>query len=135
VPVSDVLGLRARDHAEQINNEGKYPVQGRQDRVMLLLWNNYELLSPTRTTQLCKLQRTALQAVANPSRHYTLSVILGTVALSYGSVPMYKMVRLLDDMSRTSLLTSMTRFANRPAGVVNPSKLPYTRTPRTLLCG
>lgn len=27
------------------------------------------------------------------SRYYTLSVILGTVALSYGSVPLYKMVR------------------------------------------
>lgn len=26
-------------------------------------------------------------------RYYTLSVILGTVALSYGSVPLYKMVR------------------------------------------
>lgn len=25
-------------------------------------------------------------------RYYTLSVILGTVAFSYGSVPMYKMV-------------------------------------------
>lgn len=25
-------------------------------------------------------------------RFYTLSIILGTVALSYGSVPMYKMV-------------------------------------------
>ena len=25
-------------------------------------------------------------------RYYTMSVILGTVALSYGSVPMYKMV-------------------------------------------
>lgn len=31
-------------------------------------------------------------------RYYSLSVILGTVALSYGSVPMYKMVdiRLLE---------------------------------------
>jgi hypothetical protein len=28
-----------------------------------------------------------------PDRFYTLSIILGTVALSYGSVPMYKMVR------------------------------------------
>lgn len=27
------------------------------------------------------------------NRFYTLSIILGTVALSYGSVPMYKMVR------------------------------------------
>lgn len=27
-------------------------------------------------------------------RYYTISVILGTVALSYGSVPMYKMVSL-----------------------------------------
>lgn len=26
------------------------------------------------------------------SRFYTLSIILGTVALSYGSVPLYKMV-------------------------------------------
>lgn len=28
-------------------------------------------------------------------RYYTISVILGTVALSYGSVPMYKMVYIL----------------------------------------
>jgi hypothetical protein len=26
------------------------------------------------------------------TRYYTISIILGTVALSYGSVPMYKMV-------------------------------------------
>lgn len=26
------------------------------------------------------------------SRYYAMSVVLGTVALSYGSVPMYKMV-------------------------------------------
>ena len=30
--------------------------------------------------------------VIDRSRYYTLSIILGTVALSYGSVPMYKMV-------------------------------------------
>lgn len=34
-------------------------------------------------------------------RFYTLSVILGTVALSYGSVPMYKMVRLVPGYSST----------------------------------
>ena len=28
------------------------------------------------------------------SRYYTISMILGTVALAYGSVPLYKMVRL-----------------------------------------
>lgn len=33
-------------------------------------------------------------APADRCSYYTLSVILGTVALSYGSVPMYKMVRL-----------------------------------------
>lgn len=27
------------------------------------------------------------------SRYYTMSLILGTVALSYGSVPLYKMAR------------------------------------------
>lgn len=27
------------------------------------------------------------------SRYYTISLILGTVALAYGSVPLYKMVR------------------------------------------
>lgn len=31
--------------------------------------------------------------------YYTLSIILGTVALSYGSVPMYKMVRLSSSLS------------------------------------
>lgn len=35
-------------------------------------------------------------------RYYTMSVILGTVALSYGSVPMYKMVgHLRDHWSRS----------------------------------
>lgn len=33
-----------------------------------------------------------LNIITKSTRYYTLSVILGTVALSYGSVPMYKMV-------------------------------------------
>lgn len=34
------------------------------------------------------------------SRFYTLSIILGTVALSYGSVPLYKMVRYPSGLSQ-----------------------------------
>jgi len=35
-----------------------------------------------------------LQVLTAPSsRYYTISLILGTVALAYGSVPLYKMVR------------------------------------------
>jgi hypothetical protein len=36
---------------------------------------------------------TGANKVVLSNRFYTLSIILGTVALSYGSVPMYKMVR------------------------------------------
>ena len=40
---------------------------------------------------------------SNSFRYYTISIILGTVALSYGSVPMYKMVRLSCDTLESSL--------------------------------
>jgi hypothetical protein len=62
-------------------------------------------------------------------RYYTLSIILGTVAFSYGSVPMYKMVchsfspatssrshqALADKRSRTG------RSAKQQAGAASPS--------------
>ncbi|KAF6844999.1 cytochrome c oxidase assembly protein cox11 [Colletotrichum musicola] len=42
--------------------------------------------------------------------YYTLSVILGTVALSYGSVPLYKMVRLLPSALRQYLPRNTTKI-------------------------
>ncbi len=65
---------------------------------------------------------------------YTLSVILGTVALSYGSVPLYKMVRFLNiphhhfhhEYHSAYVLRILTTFpfrsAKQQAGVVNPSR-------------
>jgi hypothetical protein len=64
-----------------------------------------------------------------------MSIILGTVAFSYGSVPMYKMVSLLlapriypNDLILTLI---KSRFAKPPAGVANPSNPPHTVTPPT----
>lgn len=67
--------------------------------------------------------------------YYTLSVILGTVALSYGSVPMYKMVRFAFLVLRSVSFILSNRSVSRLAGEASPSKLLYTRTPMTLLLG
>lgn len=57
--------------------------------------------------------------------YYTLSVILGTVALSYGSVPLYKMVSPAQGPPRPrekrSTLLTRPRFAKRSAGAASPS--------------
>jgi len=52
---------------------------------------------------------------------YTLSVILGTVALSYGSVPMYKMVSF---KPRHQHKANISRSAKQQDGEVNRSKHP-----------
>jgi hypothetical protein len=57
--------------------------------------------------------------------YYTLSIILGTVALSYGSVPMYKMVRLSTSLIDArahwtdKILSLHNRYAKRLAGAAN----------------
>lgn len=48
------------------------------------------------------------------SRYYGLSIILGTVALSYGSVPMYKMVSRLWQRSISGLLGFCHQLICRP---------------------
>lgn len=66
-------------------------------------------------------------------RYYGLSIILGTVALSYGSVPMYKMVSRLSDWHHPfffqflrgvvhyiSSYQDSHRYANKPAGAASP---------------
>lgn len=59
---------------------------------------------------------------------------MGTLALAYGSVPLYKMVSWLTVSSRpyTNDPTLYSRYASKPAGTANPSKstLPATATPR-----
>ena len=66
--------------------------------------------------------------IANFQRYYTLSVILGTVALSYGSVPMYKMVSLSGIGKYRASLMRRARSANKLVGVANRLKLPSIRT-------
>ena len=58
--------------------------------------------------------------------YYTLSIILGTVAFSYGSVPMYKMVRKHHPTTSTIHTLTSRRYAKPQAGVANPSKPPGT---------
>ncbi len=58
-----------------------------------------------------------------------LSIILGTVALSYGSVPMYKMVRvgLFSLRARASSpADSRRRYARRRASAASPCELRHT---------
>ncbi len=69
---------------------------------------------------------------SNDFRYYTLSIILGTVALSYGSVPMYKMVRLSHDILNRLLLIPGYRYAHRLVGAVNPSNRPSIPLARIL---
>lgn len=63
----------------------------------------------------------------SPVRYYTISLILGTVALAYGSVPLYKMVchvigHIEEGSKYTEAHYSLThRFVNRPAGAASPS--------------
>ena len=55
-----------------------------------------------------------LMDYANDVRYYTLSIILGTVALSYGSVPLYKMVRLsCDILNRLMLIPDTDMHTDR----------------------
>ena len=55
--------------------------------------------------------------------YYTLSIILGTVAFSYGSVPMYKMVRCFYTPRRNfNNWLYAQRFAKRRDGEANPLK-------------
>lgn len=62
--------------------------------------------------------------------YYTLSIILGTVAFSYGSVPMYKMVccRRQSPAYRTATKYS-SRSVKQQAGEASPSKLPVMVVP------
>jgi hypothetical protein len=64
-----------------------------------------------------------------------MSIILGTVAFSYGSVPMYKMVSpLLTPLNypnERNLTFLQRRSAKPPAGAVNPSSPLRTATPPT----
>ena len=69
---------------------------------------------------------------SNIYRYYTISIILGTVALSYGSVPMYKMVRLSCDTLNHLLLILGYRYAHRLVGVVNPLNRPSIPLARIL---
>ncbi len=63
-----------------------------------------------------------------------MSIILGTVAVSYGSVPMYKMVCYPNVKGSCALcLTFHRRYVNRQAGVVSPSKPPCIPLQKTLL--
>lgn len=56
-------------------------------------------------------------------RFYVMSVILGTVAFSYGSVPLYKMVRsqLFPSLVYSQLMLSLLRSAKLQAGVASQS--------------
>ena len=66
--------------------------------------------------------------IAKFQRYYTLSVILGTVALSYGSVPMYKMVSMFGiDRYRASLIRR-ARSVNKLVGVASRLRLPSIQT-------
>jgi hypothetical protein len=65
--------------------------------------------------------RAPFQKKNSTTMYYTISIILGTVAFSYGSVPMYKMVRhSLHPTNRTKL--TFPRSAKRPALEANPLK-------------
>lgn len=57
------------------------------------LWEVSSTLIPVEIPQRCTLTFRLELSEIDGYRYYAMSVILGTVALSYGSVPMYKMVR------------------------------------------
>ncbi len=68
-------------------------------------WNECERYTSSGIERLCERDQSARRAgrrlptvrilTARLLRFYALSIILGTVALSYGSVPLYKMVSWL----------------------------------------
>ena len=117
---------------------GKYQVRASCGSILRLLWSNCELLSLRKTTRLCqwKIHYASLLLLTLVGRYYTLSVILGTVALSYGSVPMYKMVGHYSYHACVSyVLMQVARSVNRPVGAGNQSKLQSIRMLRILLRG
>jgi hypothetical protein len=68
--------------------------------------------------------RQPFQKKNSSTLYYTLSIILGTVAFSYGSVPMYKMVgRRPRPSSKTKTNQSDSRSARRQDGEASPSGL------------
>jgi hypothetical protein len=68
--------------------------------------------------------RQPFQKKNSSTLYYTLSIILGTVAFSYGSVPMYKMVgRRPRPSSKTITNQSYSRSARRQDGEASPSGL------------
>jgi hypothetical protein len=96
----------------------------------LQIWNVCELSTKCGTERRCTvgLEQVLVarwEQYANRPRFYTLSVILGTVAFSYGSVPMYKMVSSATLHSRPfrSRLTrdhfKKHRSVRLPAGAAN----------------
>ncbi|KAK7724157.1 Cytochrome c oxidase assembly protein cox11, mitochondrial [Diaporthe eres] len=90
----DHLGARLPfDFVDSTYSRGRAPVLGLMDhfaRLIILLIHVFVVLPLERIV--ATLGSIEKKAAVLSHRFYTLSIILGTVALSYGSVPMYKMI-------------------------------------------
>lgn len=69
------------------------------------------------------------------SRYYTISIIIGTIALAYGSVPLYKMVSRVHVFLvsiwyeiQSNYCDCIYRFASRRAGMANQFPLTVSVT-------
>lgn len=65
-------------------------------------------------------------------RNYVFSVIVGFVAITYGSVPMYKMVSMPNLDFTFSNAKHGSRSASKQAGEASPSSLRPTAATRAL---
>ena len=100
-----------------------------------LICTTYEHHFPIEIPRHCEWTGPQSIFVAKCTRYYSLSIILGTVALSYGSVPMYKMVSRSDNFRVEKSAHVATRYASKPAGAASPSKLPFTHLQKILQHG
>lgn len=66
----------------------------------------------------------------NSTLYYTLSIILGTVAFSYGSVPLYKMVRHPSSPLNSMLIPNLALRNRRMGWPAHKSSLPRRWNPR-----
>ena len=82
-------------------------------------WSSYKPHISNVTPQHCRPPPHLYLSPTDRSSYYVLSAIIGTVAVSYGAVPFYKMVRLL------TILILITRSSNK-----TPPDLPTNRLGR-----
>jgi hypothetical protein len=133
---------RVRDHWHGYREPAMRPsrlledgstLRQRHGKAMYLAWTKCMRDTSRRIGRSCMLARACIQTqTLIERRNYVFSVIVGFVAITYGSVPMYKMVLSPPLSPLLRLMNPVCRSVSRPAGAASPSNpLPTATTPAT----